>query len=261
MTRLASGLRAALGALVLVAALVGCRVQTEVVVDVAEDGSGTVSVGVGLDPDATSRVPDVAAALRVDDLRAAGWDVTAPRVEDDGHTWVRASKPFADPDGFAAVMGELTGPEGALRDFALTEERSFARTTWEVTGTVDLAGGLEAFTDADLAELLGGEPLGASVEELEADLGEPLADVFTLLVSVTMPDGSETTVEPVLGEPEPVAISGSATIWRPDTLVFAGVAAVAALLLLVVAVIGPIVRLRRKRALRPRGRHAAPTWS
>ena len=31
--------------------------------------------GVGLDPDATSRVPDLAGALRVDDLRAAGWEV------------------------------------------------------------------------------------------------------------------------------------------------------------------------------------------
>jgi hypothetical protein len=237
----------------------GCRVQTEVTIDVAEDGSGVVEVAVGLDPDATSRVPDLDQALRLDDVRAAGWEVAGPQVEDDGHTWVRASKPFADPDQLAVVMAEVTGPGGALRDFALTEERAFARTTYELTGTVDLSGGLEAFTDEELAALLGGEPLGVSVEELEAELGEPLGEVFTMQLTVAMPDGSETTVEPVLGDPDPTTVQASSTTWRPDTLVFAGVAAVAVVLLLLVAVISPIRRMRRRRDVRPRGKHAS-TW-
>ena len=257
MTRLATGLRAAFGALVVVAVLAGCRVQTEVTIDVAEDGSGVVEVGVGLDPDATSRVPDLDQALRLDDLRATGWEVVGPQVEDDGHTWVRASKPFDDPAEAQVVLAEITGPEGALRDFVLTEERALARTTYELTGTVDLAGGLEAFTDEELAALLGGEPLGASVEELSAELGEPLSEVFTMRLTVNMPDGSETTVEPVLGDAEPTTVDASATVWRPDTLAFGGVAIVAALLLLLVAVISPFRRARRRRDVRPRGKHAS----
>lgn len=229
--------------------------QTEVAIDVADDGSGTVSVGVGLDPDATSRVPDLAAALRVDDLRAAGWDVAAPRIEDDGHTWVRASKPFADPEEAAVVLGELTGPDGAFRGFALDEQRSFARTTYELTGTVDLTGGLEAFTDEELAALLGGEPLGASVEEIEAELGEPLAEVYSLDLVVTMPDGSTTSYAPSFADAEPTVVEASSTVWRPETLLFTGVAALAVLLLVVVAIVTPIRRSMRRRALRPRGRH------
>jgi hypothetical protein len=256
-TRLATGLRAAFGVLAVVAALAGCRVRTEVTIDVAEDGSGTVEVAVGLDPDAISRVPDLDQALRIDDLRAAGWEVVGPQVEDDGHTWVRATKPFADPAEAQVVLAEVTGPEGAFRDFALTEERSFARTSYELSGTVDLAGGLESFTDEELAALLGCEPLGASVEELEEALGEPLADVFTMQLTVAMPDGGEVTVEPVLGAAEPTAVEASATVWRPDTLAFAGVTVVAVLLLLLVAVIAPIRRLRRRRDVRPRGKHAS----
>jgi hypothetical protein len=256
-TRLASGLRAAFGALVLVAVLAGCRVQTEVTIDVADDGSGVVAVGVGLDPDATSRVPGLDEVLRLDDLTAAGWEVEGPQVEDDGHTWVRASKPFADPDGLAVVLAEVTGPDGPFQGFALTEDRLLARTTYELTGTVDLSGGLEAFTDEELAALLGGEPLGASVEELEAQLGEPLADVFTMDVAVSMPDGTESSWQPAFTDAEPTAIEASATVWRPDTLALAGVAVLAALLLLLIAVVAPLRRLRRRRDVRPRGRHAS----
>jgi hypothetical protein len=256
-TRLVPGLRAAFGALVLVAVLAGCRVQTEVSIDIADDGSGVVSVGVGLDPDATSRVPGLDEVLRLDDLTAAGWEVVGPQVEDDGHTWVRASKPFADPDQLAVVLAEVAGPDGPFQGFALTEDRKLARTIYSLTGTVDLGAGLEAFTDAELAELLGGEPLGASVEELEAQLGEPLSDVFTMDVTVSMPDGTESSWQPAFADAEPTEVAASATVWRPQTLLFGGVAVLAVVLLLLVAVISPLRRLRRRRDVRPRGKHAS----
>ena len=116
---------------------------------------------------------------------------------------MRASKPFADPDQLAVVLAEVAGPDGPFQGFALTEDRKLARTTYELTGTVDLGAGLEAFTDAELAELLGGEPLGASVEEIEAELGEPLSDVFTMDVTVSMPDGTESSWQPAFDDAEP----------------------------------------------------------
>ena len=75
-----------------VATTAGCRVRTQLAVDVEEDGSGMVTVAVGLDADAVDRVPALDQELRLDDLEAAGWEVTGPSAEDDGLTWFRATK-------------------------------------------------------------------------------------------------------------------------------------------------------------------------
>ena len=71
-----------------------CQLTATVAVDGHANGSGLVRVGIGLDKDAVSRVPNLASDLRVDDLRKRGWTIVGPRRESDGRTWVRASKPF-----------------------------------------------------------------------------------------------------------------------------------------------------------------------
>ena len=48
-------MRAVFAAVVLVLALASCELRTEINVDVAEDGSGTVEVGAGVDDDALDR--------------------------------------------------------------------------------------------------------------------------------------------------------------------------------------------------------------
>ena len=48
-------------------------------IDVAEDGSGTVTVAVGVDDDLLSRVPGAADRVHLDDLKAAGWRSPVPR--------------------------------------------------------------------------------------------------------------------------------------------------------------------------------------
>ena len=65
----------------LVLALAGCRMDVNVGIDVAEDGSGTVSVAVGVDDDLFARVPGAADRVHLDDLSAAGWEVTGPAKE------------------------------------------------------------------------------------------------------------------------------------------------------------------------------------
>ena len=98
-------MRRRLLALLAVVLLSACQIRTEVALDVAEDGSGTVTVSVGLDPDAASRVPGLEEELRIDDLEATGWTVTGPAVEADGFTWVRATKAFASsPVGAGAIV-------------------------------------------------------------------------------------------------------------------------------------------------------------
>lgn len=234
---------------------------------VAEDGSGTVQVAVSLDPDATSRVPGLASELRLDDLESAGWAVTGPAIEDDGLTWIRASKPFATPAQASVVLAEVAGVDGPLRDFTLRREQSFARTEISVAGSIDLTRGLEAFTDEQLAAALGGLPLGTTIEEIEAEVGAPIDETFSMAFSVDLPGqltdsnapeeaGSRAIWSPRLGEAEVVSVQATSEVRRGRTLILAGVAVLAGLLALLSGVVVPIGRWRRRRDLRPRGRHA-----
>jgi hypothetical protein len=239
-----------LAALVLVAS--ACEVRTRVEVSVEEDGSGTVEVAVGLDRaalaevpdldgDGTSGVADLAALVRTEDLEAAGWRVVEPREAGSDTTWIRVSKPFGTPEEANAILAEITGPSGPLRDLRLSRSTGFASTELSFTGTADLSGGLEAFGDSGLAQALDGEPLGEDVAQIEQRLGQPLAEAFRLDVIVDLPGSLDANTDdrsggaarwsPRLGdEARSLSASGSVRDW-PVVLVtvLAGVFLVAAL--------------------------------
>lgn len=195
-----------LGALACVVALGACRVHTVVGIDVRSDGSGLVRVGVGLDADAARRVPNLAADLRLEDLRAAGWRIVGPRREADGRVWVRASKPFASPAEARRVVAEVSGPAGPLRDVTVRRRAGYWRSRTEVRGTVDLSGGIEALGDEDLRRRLGGSSLGAPRDLIEGRLGAPLEEVFTFQVDVRLPGRTASSNAPV--------VSGGEARWR-----------------------------------------------
>ncbi len=173
-----------------------CPVSVTTGIDVARDGSGRVTAGVGLDADALREVGDPATAFRVDDLRGAGWQVEGPRKEDDGLTWVRASKRFADPREAERVMAQLSGPAGPFRDFRLTRSGSLLRTRTAFTGTVDLTAGLAALTDPDFVDRLGGDPALDS-----------LAGAVRVEVSAGLP-GTIRSNAPTM--------SGGRAVWTPE---------------------------------------------
>jgi hypothetical protein len=229
-------------------ATAACDVRTAVDVTMAEDGSGTVAVAVGLDEEALAEVPDadgdgvsgpadLDTLLRTDDMVAVGWDVAAPE-ESGGLTWVRATKPFGTPEEGVAILEEITGAEGVLRDLRMERTKGFASTSYDFAGTLDLSGGLEAFGDAGLAELLDGEPLGEDVAAIEQRLGEPLGDVFSLDVTVALPgsvdpgtgtgDGGRVRWTSQLGG-GPSELAASSRQRDPAVLGLAGLAAVAGL--------------------------------
>jgi predicted enzyme related to lactoylglutathione lyase len=216
-----------LGALVAVTAT-ACQVRTTVAVDVVEDGSGTVTVAVGLDADALRRVPDVdddgrstaadlGGLVRTDDLAAAGWQVSEPTgsAADDGFVWIRATKPFGTPEEAGQVLGEITGTDGPLRDLRVGRDDSFARSHFTFEGTADLSGGLEAFGDEGLAGALQGEALGQDASAIEEELGLPLAEMFTLEISAELPgDSTPAAWTPELGgEPVDMAATGTVRDW------------------------------------------------
>lgn len=188
-------------------AATGCQVKLAAGVDVARNGSGRVSAGLGLDAAALKEVGDPATALRVDDLRQAGWEVQGPHKEDDGLTWVRASKPFADPAGAAATMAELSGPGGPFRDFRLVRTRSLLRSRTTFTGMLDLAGGLSGLSDADLAARLGDVDPGVDLDGLRKRFGDDVARTVQVEVAAGLP-GKVTTNAP--------RRQGGRAVWAPE---------------------------------------------
>jgi len=253
--------RAVLAALVGLLALAGCQVRTEVGVEVEGDGSGEVTVSVGLDDDAVSRVPNLAEELRTDDLEATGWTIEGPAEEADGFTWIRARKPFATPEQAGAVLEELAVRGGPFQGFAVTRERSFARTEYRFAGTVDFEGGLERFGDDALAAALDGEPLGEDLAAVEARIGQAIDEAFTFRVAVRLPGDLASSNAPVeasngavwsprISEAGPIELSARSEVVRTGTIALTAVAVVAGLAAVAVALGFP---WRRRRA---RGRHA-----
>ena len=152
-----------LGGLVAVTAT-ACQVRTTVAVDVAKDGSGTVTVAVGLDADALRRLPDLdddgrsttadlTRLVRTDDLAAAGWHISGPvgSAAGGGFVWIRATKPFGTPEEAGRVLGEVTGRDGPLRDLRVDRHDSFGRTRFTFEGTADLRKANVGFARADEA--------------------------------------------------------------------------------------------------------------
>jgi uncharacterized protein len=245
-----------------------CQVRTTVEVDVAKDGSGTVTVAVGLDADALGRVPDLdddgrsttadlTGLVRTDDLAAAGWHVTGPAgVADDGFVWVRATKPFGTPEEAGQVLAEVAGRDGPLRDLRVDRHDSFGRTRFTFEGTADLSGGLEAFGDEGLAAALEGEVLGQDPGAIEAELGRPLSEMFSLEVSADLPGYSKAAWTPKLGG-EPVDLAATGTVRDWWVLALTGVAVACGLALVAVVAVG-LVRRSRATATAPAMSSNAP---
>lgn len=225
----------------------GCRLQLDVNVDVAEDGSGTIEVVVGLDADALSKIGgDLAAVMEVGDLEDAGWVIDGPAEESDGYTRVHLRHPFATPDEAAEVFAQIAGEDGPFQDFAVRRSTSFAETRWDFTGRVDFSGGVEAFGDQGLAAELDGEPLGQTADEIEAQLGESLSRLIQVRVRARLPGEvtSNATTKADNGAVWQVGFGeGSVDLHaesserRVTTLVLAGVAAVCVLALVVLLLV------------------------
>ena len=166
-----------------VALLAGCRLDLNVAVDLAADGSGTVRVTATADADLLARAPNAVTDLRLDDAKAAGWTVTGPSATESGGAQVVLTKPFGSPEQATAILAEINGPSGPLRGLTLSQAREFATVTSDLTGEVRLDGGLGAFADQALVQVAGKVPLADQV----AASGVPLDQALGLTVTVDLP--------------------------------------------------------------------------
>jgi FMN phosphatase YigB (HAD superfamily) len=230
--------------------LAACRVDADVAVHVDDDGSGTVQVAVTFDADAAAQVPDLAGALRIDDLQATGWTVTGPDTQPDGHVVVRAEKPFASADQLPVVLAEVSD---VFRDTHLERDRSFGKLTWTFDGRVDVTGGAERFGDEQLAALLGGRPLGRDVATIEQHAGAPVADTTGLGLTVALPGGTTEHWDVRLDQSAPLPVHAEGSVERGAARLWAAIAVVAAGL----AVLLVVVALLRRGRRRPTSRRTA----
>lgn len=212
--------------------LTACRVETTLGIEVGAGGTGRVRVTVVLDRDAADRAPDLGEQLRVDDLRAAGWQVDAPEKTDRGGRRLEAVKRFRTPAEAEGIVEELTGPDGPLRHFQLQRDRSFLRTRTAFSGTVDLSRGVESFSDEELRRRLGGSALGFDPPDLERRLGTPLAEVFVFEVVARLPGEDPVVWRPRLGER--IELAANAEQWNVRTVGSSAVALGAAAALVAV---------------------------
>ena len=113
----------------------------------------------------------------------------------DGLTRITAVKTFAVPERLPSVLNDIAGSE-VFSNMALTRERSFARTSWNLTGQIDLSSGLALFSDPDLEAALSGLILGRTEEEIREFSGcvdtdcEP-TDFFLFNFEVPLRDGGK----------------------------------------------------------------------
>lgn len=247
-------------ALVLLVVLLSgaCRVHADIGIEMKEDGSGTVAVRIGLDDDAMKQAPNFEQSLKVDDLTAHGWTVSAGVKETDGFTYFTVSKPFANPDEANAIFKELAGDQGPFRDFTISRSRSFAHTNFAFSGTVDFSRGLESFSDSELAQQLDGKPLGDDIKAIEQRINDTLDNVFRIQIAVRLPGEVTSNApgqafngavwQPKLSEPAPVTLSAKSTSTRWFTIIGAGAAVLCAVVLLLMVPTVWLLRRRRRTA-------------
>ena len=115
-----SRLGRAVVAVVALVSLSACRVDSVVTVDMAHDGSGTVTIEAIADAAVVQAAPGLAGDLRFDDAIASGWTVDGPTATDDGGLRVVLTRPFANVDEANVLLRSISGSAGPLRDVTLS---------------------------------------------------------------------------------------------------------------------------------------------
>lgn len=233
-------------AVLLVLVFAGCRVDTSVTVKVNEDGSGDVVARVTLDAKAVEAAQaggvELADAVRLGDLAAAGWKSTGWRKRNDGGAALTVSKRFARAEDAGAVVSELSGPDGPLRDVKVTRDPSTFRTGWSFSGIADLKDLKTGIgTDAELVAKLAAERV--DVAALDQRLLAETRDALRLRVIADLPKASPRPFPVRPGTAVVMHTSSSETATGRIAMLLVGIALGA--VAIVVLVSGELRRRRR----------------
>ena len=178
--------RLLLAALLLV--LTACQANVRVELDVAEDGTGTVSAQALLDAEADATMGGFAEQLRVADLDRSGWEIVSVQA-DDGSVTMTATKEVDSPDRWQSTLDELAGP-GVFNDVRV----DVVDDQQQVSFDVDLRDGWQLFADEDVTAAFDGEDFGAPLDVLTG--GRSIDEIIGVDVVVSVRnqnDGLPTT--------------------------------------------------------------------
>jgi len=249
-------LRAALAVCGLLA-LGACKVDVSVHVDVAEDGSGTITLSAIADAEVVARAPGLAEDLQFDDAVAAGWTVEGPTATANGGLQVEITHEFATVAEATALLQSINGTGGPLHDLAITRVVTDAQVTTFLAGSLRVEGGLEAFADSDLLTAIGGGPY---VEQVR-DEGLTPSDAVTFTFTADLP-GELLTAEGATPAPMSwtVPMDGTAANVAATTAIARGgngiwgtvstiaLVALGAWILVAIAFIAFVAKARRRKA-------------
>ncbi|MCE9621552.1 MAG: hypothetical protein K8R99_04305 [Actinomycetia bacterium] len=235
-------------------ALGACKVDLTVDVQVAADGSGTVTLTAIADAEVVAQAPGLAEDLRFDDASAAGWTVDGPTPTDAGGLQVVLTHTFATVAEATALLQSINGTSGPLQGITITQTDTESQLTTFLAGSLRVDGQLQAFADSDLLSAIGGSPY----EQTIRDLGLAPAEAVSFTLTADLPgdpvnDGSTTQwVAPLDGTT--LAVSATTAIAQGSTGIWGTVSTVAlvalvAWCLVAIAFIMFVAKARRRRAL------------
>lgn len=194
-----------IAALVCVALLLSaCRIDTTVSMRVERDGSGEVTVLIVANKDIVDQAPGLSEDLDFADLVNVGWEVEGPTATTEGGLQVVLTHPFENESQATAVLMQLNGERGPFRDVALTRSGEARDSLWTLSGRLEVTGGLQAFADDQLVEIVGGTPYQATVDKAGLDLGKAIGLTFR----ATLPGDVKTTTG---------FVEGTELTWRVAT--------------------------------------------
>lgn len=176
-------------ALCAVLVLSSCKVDQSISLNVNPNGSGTVRVTVTANKAIVDAVPTLAQDVRTKDLVKAGWDVNGPTATEAGGLTVELSRRFNTPSEATAIISQISESKGPLHKIALARSGKDTNSVWNLTGWVEVNGGLDSFVDDATRELLGTTPYAADVSEANLDLGDAVNITFT----ATLPGAIDST--------------------------------------------------------------------
>lgn len=173
--------------------LSACKVDSVVTLNVEPNGTGTLAVVTTVDAEVVARVPNIAEDLSFDDAKNAGWKVSEMGGTEDGGLQVRVSHAFNNEEEATALFSQLSGQFGPFKNFSLIREGKDTDSTWTLGGNLEVNGGLNAFADPALLDLIGGTPYKQALAESNQDVGQAVSILFqaNLPGNVTSTNGTD----------------------------------------------------------------------
>lgn len=196
-------IRTIVGVLALAVICASCNVDMSIDVVMREDGTGTITVTATADAEIVAQAPSVMTDLRFDDIRAAGWTVEGPAATPAGGLQVVLTHDFRTPKEATAILATVNGPSGPLNAITLARNTTNGTTTYALSGTLQVAGTLDAFSDSDLFNSLGATPYAAQV----AAAGLQPGQAFTVHFQAKLPGTVKTSTATAGSASSPTGLS------------------------------------------------------